>query len=73
MQDPFMYGYEAVRVLAAVARGDKGAAETFKSIPYRVITKDGGDKSTVNGVEVLNLKATDFAAQLKERLASVKK
>ncbi|OWK34573.1 substrate-binding domain-containing protein [Fimbriiglobus ruber] len=73
VQDPFDYGYQAVKVLAAVARGDKSAPEKAKPTPYRVITKDGGPEETVDGIKVLNLKAADFAQILKDQVASAGK
>ena len=56
---------------AAVAGGQVEAVED--AIPYRVVTKDGGPEQTVNGMKVVNLTAAEFAAKLKEDLASVKK
>ena len=41
MQDPFMYGYKSVEVLAANARGDKSKLPK-DAIKYRIVTKDGG-------------------------------
>lgn len=72
VQDPFNYGYQSVKVLAGLARGDANAAN-IEPIAYRVVTKDGGPDETINGVKVLNLKATDFEAKLRADLASVKK
>ncbi len=42
IQNPYMYGYESVRVLAALARGDKSVlpAGGFLDIPARKIRKD---------------------------------
>ena len=42
VQNPYMYGYESVRILAALARGDHSVLpETqFIDIPARIITKD---------------------------------
>ena len=72
VQDPFNYGYKSVEILAALAKGDASKAAT-PSIPYRVVTKDGGPDETVNGTKVLNLKATDFEAKLQAELDSAKK
>jgi ribose transport system substrate-binding protein len=71
VQDPFEYGYQAVKALAAAARGDKTVAEKLPPIPYRVITKDGAER-THNGAKEPTMKATDFAQQLSDRLKSVK-
>ena len=42
VQDPYKYGYESVRVLAALARGEKNVIPEggFPFIPYRVIRQD---------------------------------
>ena len=54
VQDPFNYGYKSVEVLAAVARGDKerrsSRSKASKSMPYQVITQDGGPDETINGL-----------------------
>jgi len=72
VQDPFMYGYKSVEVLAALAKGDKSKATT-SPIPYRKVTKDGGPEETVNGTKVVNLKVADFKAKLEADIASGKK
>lgn len=72
VQDPFLYGYRSVEILAALARGDRSKLNQ-PAIPYRVVTKDGGPEETVNGTPVKNLKAADFAKELKANLASAKK
>jgi ribose transport system substrate-binding protein len=72
VQDPFMYGYKSVEVLAAKARGDDSKL-VKEPIPYRVVTKDGGPDETVNGLVVKNLKVADFEKKLRDDLASVKK
>ncbi len=71
VQDPFMFGYRSVEILAAEAHGDQ-SKRLDKAIPYRVITKDGGPKEKIDGVEIENLKAADFRAQLKQLVESVK-
>lgn len=45
VQDPYMYGKESVRVLAALARGDRSVipADKFIDVPARMIRKDGVD------------------------------
>ncbi len=71
VQDPFNFGYKSVEILAAEARGDKSKSG-IKPIPYRIVTKDGGPSKTIDGVEILNLKAADFRNDLRKRLDSVK-
>jgi ribose transport system substrate-binding protein len=46
VQNPYKYGFESVRVLAALARGDKSVLpkEGFLDIPAREIKKDNVDK-----------------------------
>ncbi len=55
VQNPYMYGYESVRVLAAIARGDKSVIPEsgFLDIPARKITPDNVE---------------EFHADLKEKL-----
>jgi len=72
VQDPFEYGVQAVTVLAQVARGDKGAAERLKPIPYRVVTQTGDENETIDGKKIPYVKSSDFAQQLKDRLAAAK-
>jgi len=42
VQSPYQYGYESVRVLAALARGDRSVLpeSKFIDIPARAITRD---------------------------------
>ncbi len=46
VQNPYMYGYESVRVLTALAKGDKSVipASKFMNIPARQIKKDSVDE-----------------------------
>jgi ribose transport system substrate-binding protein len=46
VQNPYKYGYESVRILAALARGDQGVLpkDGFLSVPERTITKDTVDE-----------------------------
>ena len=55
VQDPYRYGYESVRVLAALARGDQSVIPEsgVLDIPVRKIVKGNAD---------------EFWAELKERL-----
>ncbi len=42
VQDPYRYGYESIRLLAALARGDRSVLPTsgFLDIPARQIRRD---------------------------------
>ena len=42
--EPFKFGYESVKMMAALAKGDQSAipANGSRFVPHRVITKDGG-------------------------------
>jgi ribose transport system substrate-binding protein len=51
VQNPFMFGYEAIKILAGLARGDESVlkrpdidAEGRLYVPHRVITKDNVDE-----------------------------
>lgn len=72
VQDPFNFGYRSVEILAAEARGDKSKSANVKPIPYRVITREGGSATKVDGVNIENLKASEFRDHLKALLDSVK-
>jgi ribose transport system substrate-binding protein len=72
VQDPFNYGYKSVEVLAAVARGDHSKL-VKGSLPYQVITRDGGPDQTINGLHIKFPKAADFEAKIRADLASVRK
>lgn len=58
VQNPYKYGYESVRVLAALARGDESVIPDggFMDIPARQIRKDNVDKFWA---ELKRLTATD--------------
>ncbi len=72
VQDPFNYGYKAVEVLAAVVRGDD--SKLLKgSMPYQVVTKDGGPDQQVDGLTVKFPKGADYVEAIKAQLASVGK
>lgn len=60
VQDPYKYGYESVRVLAALARGEKDVIPEggFPYIPYRVIRQDNVDEFWT---ELKGLMATEEA------------
>lgn len=45
VQDPFNFGYESVRMMAGLAKGDKSGLPKngVFDVPYRIITKTGGE------------------------------
>jgi ribose transport system substrate-binding protein len=51
VQDPYKFGYESVKILAALSKGDESVLKDYPGIdaehrifiPHRVITKDGVD------------------------------
>jgi ribose transport system substrate-binding protein len=65
VQDPFGFGYESVKIMAALARGDKSLLpkDGILHLPYRVIQKEAGDKAGEKRIAV-----DDFKKQLDERL-----
>jgi ribose transport system substrate-binding protein len=76
VQDPFNYGYKSVEVLAALARGDRSKVEQVKSsrsMPYQVITRDGGPDQTIDGLLIKFPKAADYENTVKRQFASVGK
>ena len=77
VQDPFNYGYRSVEVLADVARGNKEGkvdkVKASKSMPYQVITQNGGPDETINGLLIKFPKAGDYENAVKQQLASVGK
>jgi ribose transport system substrate-binding protein len=72
VQDPYNYGYKSVEVLAALARGDESKLVTG-SMPYQVVTKDGGPDQQVDGLTVKFPKGADYLETIKAQLASVGK
>jgi ribose transport system substrate-binding protein len=44
VQDPYKFGYESVKMMASLARGDQSVVPASKAIfvPHRIITKNGG-------------------------------
>lgn len=76
VQNPFLYGFNSVKILATLAKGGSipdDQAKGLTVIPYRVISQNGGPDETVNGIVVQNLKATDFESKLRADIASVGK
>jgi ribose transport system substrate-binding protein len=48
VQDPFHFGYQAVKAMAALARGAADTGPAVRNVPHRVVTKSGGpDRLTV--------------------------
>lgn len=72
VQDPYNYGYKSVEVLAALAKKDDSKL-VKGSMPYQVVTKDGGPDQTVDGLSIKNPKGADYAATVKAQFASVGK
>lgn len=58
VQDPFNFGYQSVKLMDALAKGDKSKvpANGLQIVPHRVVTKDGGPKRE-GGIECLGVKA----------------
>jgi ribose transport system substrate-binding protein len=76
VQDPFNYGYKSVEVLAAAARGDNSKVEQVnaaKSMPYQVITREGGPDQTINGLPIKFPKAAEYEQRVREQFKSVNK
>jgi hypothetical protein len=58
-------------LLADIARGKE--VSFAGSVPYQVITKDGGPDQTVDGLVIKNPSAEAFQKTLRDTLASAKK
>lgn len=43
VQDPFNFGYESVKAMAAISKGESAAGATARHVPHRVVTKAGGN------------------------------
>ena len=72
VQDPYNYGYESVKILAAEARGD--TSKRIKgSMPYQVVTKEGGPDQTINGLHIRFPKGADYEATVRAQFSSVGK
>jgi ribose transport system substrate-binding protein len=65
VQNPYIFGYESVKMMAALAKGDNSALpkDGLMHIPYRVISKEGGEK---NGLKRIPVK--EFRDQLEKLL-----
>lgn len=72
VQDPYNYGYKTVEILAAEARGDT-SKRVKGSMPYQVITKDGGPDQDINGLHIKFPKAGEYVQTVSDQLKSVGK
>ena len=65
VQDPYGFGYEAVKMMAALAKGDKSGLpkDGIKYIPYRIVAKEA---SVVKGEKRLGVEA--FSKELDQML-----
>jgi ribose transport system substrate-binding protein len=61
VQNPYEFGYQAVRMMASLAKGDRSVLpkDGIMFVPHRVITKDGGKD---------RIPAVEFQKQLNELL-----
>ncbi len=76
VQDPYNYGYKSVEVLAAYVRGDKSKVDqvnSAKSMPYQVITRDGGPDQTIDGLTIKFPRAAEYEQRIREQFKSVGK
>lgn len=68
VQDPYGFGYESVKLMAALARGETGVPkDKINYVPHRVIMKEAGDKDGLKRIAV-----DPFRDQLDERLGKKK-
>lgn len=72
VQDPYNYGYKSVEILAAVARGDKSKL-VKGSMPYQVVTRDGGPDQDINGLHIKFPKGVDYEQIVRDQFKSVGK
>lgn len=68
VQQPFEFGYKAVKLMAALARGDRSTLppKGIEYVPYRIITKAAGP---AKDGEPKREPAAEFTAELKKLLA----
>jgi ribose transport system substrate-binding protein len=65
VQDPYQFGYQSIKVLAALVKGDDGVLKNWPGIekgnsifvPHRVISKDNVDEFKVKVKEILDDKS----------------
>jgi len=72
VQDPFLYGYKSVEVLAANARGDKNKLPK-DAIKYRIVTREGKLEPAVAGPGIEVVQVDAFEKKLRDDIASGKK
>ena len=72
VQDPYNYGYKTVEILAAEAKGDT-SKRVKGSMPYQVITKDGGKDQDINGLHIKFPKAGEYVETVQNQFKSVGK
>jgi ribose transport system substrate-binding protein len=65
VQQPYMFGYESVRLMAAVARGDRTVlpADGRLYVPHFAVTKEGKPMSTKEGTDLPALKVEGKTAE----------
>ncbi len=76
VQDPYNYGYKSVEVLAAYVRGDHSKVDEVnaaKSMPYQVITREGGPDQTIDGLPIKFPKAAEYEQRIRDQFKSVGK
>ncbi len=59
VQDPYNFGYEAVKLMAKLAKGEKLEGDKVRYVKHRVVTKDGGKERIAVG---------PFTAELRQRI-----
>lgn len=42
VQDPFGFGYQAVKAMAEIAKGAKDSGPAVRNVPHRIVTRSGG-------------------------------
>src|SRR5262249_38090929 len=54
VQDPFGFGYESVKMMAALARGDRSVLpkDGIRYVPTRIVAKEAGEKNGIKRLEV---------------------
>ena len=69
VQDPYGFGYESVKMMAGLARGDNSVLPKDKMfyIPYRVVMKEAGEKNGMKRIAV-----TAFRDKLEQQLGKKK-
>ena len=71
MQNPYEFGFQSVKMMASLARGDKSIipADGMFPIEFRIITKDGGKDypETVHG-QKKSIPVKEFRQQLDQLL-----